>query len=444
MKIVKIKEKYLKILFVAIMFVVCVLWAVYQPFNEGPDERMKMDICQYILEHNNTLPTGEEKEIINPIWGISYGFTPILSYMLSALFVKIAMIFTTNATVLLVAARFTSILCYTGTIIMVIKIAEQLFKNKIFKWLFIIFVSCLPQFVFLGTYLNNDSLAILSSSIIVYSWIIGLKNNWDMNSNILLGMGVGICALSYYNCYGFILTSIIIYMVSCYMKKTKFKEFLKKAIAISIIALLIAGWWFIRSAIIHNGDFIGMRTSDKCAEKYAQEDYKPSKRKTPSKQGHSLMHMFTKMGWINQTTRSFIGVFGHMRQPMPFIVYLGYIVLFLIGIIGIIYYWVIKIRHKEHKKDRYLVLLQTIFGINIIIPIILSIYYSYCSDFQPQGRYIMPMLIPFMYFVTLGMESLTEKVIRREKIKNILIITLTVLLFIVPIICLFKYVILKY
>ena len=40
------------------------------------------------------------------------------------------------------------------------------------------------------------------------------------------------------------------------------------------------------------------------------------------------------------------------------------------------------------------------------ITIGLGIYYSYAWEYQPQGRYILPVLIPLMYLVTLGMEKL--------------------------------------
>ena len=41
-----------------------------------------------------------------------------------------------------------------------------------------------------------------------------------------------------------------------------------------------------------------------------------------------------------------------------------------------------------------------------MLPVILALYYSYTFDFQPQGRYYLPMVIPFMYFLTIGMEKL--------------------------------------
>ena len=44
--------------------------------------------------------------------------------------------------------------------------------------------------------------------------------------------------------------------------------------------------------------------------------------------------------------------------------------------------------------------------LSVLIPMGLCIYYSYTSDYQPQGRYIMPMLIPFMYYTALGFQKL--------------------------------------
>ena len=44
--------------------------------------------------------------------------------------------------------------------------------------------------------------------------------------------------------------------------------------------------------------------------------------------------------------------------------------------------------------------------LTMIIPVALSIYYSYTSDFQPQGRYIMSLLIPLMLFTTIGIETI--------------------------------------
>ena len=42
----------------------------------------------------------------------------------------------------------------------------------------------------------------------------------------------------------------------------------------------------------------------------------------------------------------------------------------------------------------------------MILPILLSIIYSYSSDYQPQGRYLLPMLVPLCFYCVRGMEKL--------------------------------------
>jgi len=87
------KEKLLKISIIILAFLIYFIWSLSQPYKTAPDEGMKFDICKYIAQEN-LLPYGGDEAIRDEIWGISYGFTPILSYIISAIFIKIVMIFT--------------------------------------------------------------------------------------------------------------------------------------------------------------------------------------------------------------------------------------------------------------------------------------------------------------------------------------------------------------
>ena len=75
----------------------------------------------------------------------------------------------------------------------------------------------LPQLLFIGSYINNDSLALFSISIIIYSWLKGLESSWNVKSCITLSVGLALCALSYYNAYGYILTSVILFIASYFI-----------------------------------------------------------------------------------------------------------------------------------------------------------------------------------------------------------------------------------
>ena len=427
---IKLNEKKVKIIYIVTITIFAIILAASIPIKTGPDEKMKMDICQYIAE-NNKLPHGGDESLIDPAWGITYGFTPILSYMCGGLFLKVSNIFSQDIHVQYFSARLASVVFYCIMSIYVLKIAEELFKNIYYKWLFIFLTTILPQVIFIGSYINNDSLALMSIAIIIYSWIKGLKEDWNYKTCISLACGIGICALSYYNAYGYILTSVLLFM-AYFIAKKNYLEMIKKGIVITAMTLIICGWWFVRSYIIYDGDFLGLNITNEYAEKYAIEKYKPSKRITPASTNASLPYMLIKQRWVQDTYRSFIGVFGHNDVPLPSYCYYIYALIILAGGIG---YFIDYYKFKHFKEQSKMMnLLEIIFIMNMVIPIILSLYYSYYSDFQAQGRYVMPMLIPLMYFLTFGLQNLIENKLKlSNKQKNIIKFLIYILIIIVSI-----------
>ena len=152
--------------------------------------------------------------------------------------------------------------------------------------------------------------------------------------------------------------------------------------------------------------------------------------------------MLTKDKWINVTLKSFVGIFGYNSMIMSNKIYYSYFLIWIIGIIGcLIKFKDLFIYNKEEKNK---CLLNYIFLLSIIVPISLSIYYSYTSDFQPQGRYIMGIIIPFTYFVVNGIEKILEKFVKIEKIKKYIIFMIILLIVFISMIALFGYVIPRY
>lgn len=392
-------------------FLICIflfygLWAMLQPVNAGPDESMRYSICQYILNHGS-LPHGADPEIMNWTWGQSYAFTPILAYMLCAIPMKIVSLFTSNAHYLWLGARMMNVVLAVGTIYLTIKIGRILFKEERWQWLFIIFVGCLPQFAFIFTYVNNDGLALFSCAFIVYAWLSGFKDQWSYRSCTLLAVGLAVCALSYYNAYGFILVSIFIFIGSMihFHPKQWFKPLMIKGLYISALALLLAGWWFIRNYLLYDGDFIGMSTSNYYAELYAADQFKPSLIASPSNLNMSLWEMLISKQWLLIFLTSFIARFGGMMIFPPLWFYPIWGIVICVGMIGCFYKIKEILFSKEFMKD----LFNWGMLIALIIPNLLNLYYSYFNDFQPQGRYSMPMIIPLAYFIVLGTQYLLER-----------------------------------
>lgn len=424
------QERTWEILFLGFLFCFYVGWAYLMPNNSCPDESMRYQVAEYIYK-NGTLPRGDEPSIRNAIWGISYAFNPILAYMIGAVFMKITSFVTTDPAWLLLAARMVSVLCGVGMAYFTIQIGKKLFDRSK-GILFTALVTCLPQCVFMFTYVNTDSLALFAISIIVYMWICGLKNGWDWKSCTGLAVGISICALSYYNAYGFILCSIGLFGISIlfsYGKAWDYKTMLKKGIFVSVIVLVLIGWWFVRNYIIYDGDFLGQRTSTMCSELYAMEEFKPSNRTTPYSEGMSVWDMITKpyihdRSWLKITAVSFIGCFGYMNLFLSDWIVYPYLAFFCIGLLGNLPVLKKTFVDDQRNDGKRSIMFHWCMLIAMIIPNILNVYYSYASDYQPQGRYSLPMLIPLAYFTVKGWDQILSRVIRQEKVRKVLYVIL--------------------
>ncbi|MBR1816768.1 MAG: glycosyltransferase family 39 protein [Lachnospiraceae bacterium] len=398
-----------KIFYVCLLmgcFFMYFLWANVIPFDAGPDEHMRYQIPEFIYKYGY-LPHGGDERIRDDIWGISYGFTPILSYIVSAFFMKVTSFFTTSSKALILSARLMSVFFSTGTVYFSINIGKKLF-NGAFKYTFVVSVALLPQFVFISSYVNNDAFGIFTVAWVVYAMILANEKKWNFNSCAFLGVGIGFCALSYYNCYGIILIAIIYAVFSVINNKDIDKKIMFIFIRILWVgggAFVIAGWWFIRNAIIYDGDFLGMRTSNEYAEKYALEPFKPSNRATPHNIGLPLKEMLIGRKWIESSVKSFIGMFDALTVPLE---QWSYNLIYIVTVIGIIGSLIPKKVTGNNNKMVSVVLILCCY-LMCGITIFLSLYYSYFSDFQPQGRYCLPMLITLNILLNYGWDSLTYR-----------------------------------
>ena len=401
------------------------------PFNGGPDEALRYKICQFICRHG-TLPVGDEPEILDKLWGISYAFQPYIPFIAGGWLMRLAGIFTTADKALLMAARLPNILLGIAFYWQVLLISRRLFARGIYRKFFVALLVLLPQLLYLFVYVNLDGMALFASAFLIETWLEGMKYRWDRASCTRLGAGVAVCALSYYNAYGYILMSIVLFAVSLgrlYLKKgaaAAFRIVVRRGLYVSVLALLLAGWWFVRSAILYDGDFLGMKASAACAEKHAQEEYKPSVKQSVKEQGIPLKQMLKNdleggMGWMRVTWWSFIGFFGFLEYPLGADIYEIHKLVFAFGALGMFAEGFLTllsgIRSRKAGKAGFgqegQFLLRICFLCCMIIPVLLALIYAYTSDYQAQGRYLMPMVVPLMYFTAEGISRIMGLI--REK-----------------------------
>lgn len=116
----------------------------------------------------------------------------------------------------------------------------------------------------------------------------------------------------------------------------------RRGIVIAAVTFALCGWWFIRNAVLYDGDLIGRKACAQCAEKYAAVDYRPSRYPTPEKLNWSWKDILLyqdpgwQHNWLLTVLVSFIGTFGLMQIYMPYNVSKAYFLFFGMGGIGIL------------------------------------------------------------------------------------------------------------
>ena len=407
------------ILYFTLYCVIALSLLFRQPFGNPPDEVNRYLIPQYIAEHG-TLPNGYDESIRIPDYGFSYAFQPILPYMAQGYVMRAVQCFTSDADTIFYAARLVDFVFGLIMAVFVLLLSRKWFKDKRLQYLFSFLVTFLPQSIFLHTYVNTDSCCMMSIAVMLYGLTCCLQNHFEYKSCLTMSIGIILCAMSYYNAYGFILSCILLfiahYLSFCEGKlHLDWKPFLKKGVFISVLVLLGISWWFIRSYILYDGDFLGLRTRDLCGALYGNENMHPDVRVTYKIQNYTIPSMIFKSDFLVLSINSFICMVGPMIMATATWIYRFYKFLFLIGLL--LSPLAIKFRNKEAGSAKRPAL-HAFFHINmvmcILIPCVLSITYSYSIDYQPQGRYIMPALIPLCFYCIMGIEqgvSLLQKLL---------------------------------
>ncbi len=376
----------------------------YPLLTNPPDEHSRYMVPLYICNHG-TLPTGFEEELMSGDCKWTYGFYTLLPYMAQGYAMRFVDLFTDSPLILLYTARMVNVLSGLAMAGIVILISRKLFEKAQARWIFCFLVMFLPQSLFLHTYVNPDSFCLLSTSLMVYGLLRGYGDGFQRKSCLILAAGVIICALSYYNAYGFILSSILLFAAFFFRRKNgrwqfEWSDFLKKGLGISALVLLCISWSFIRNYVLYDGDVIGLDTMQNMikANGVARDTLKSC--------GKPLSALFTEHDFLYVLRRSFIASYGSMSIWGPPILYQCYGVLLGGGLLlAVILKPAAPVAAFGGEKTKR-VFFHANMVLCIVMPFAILVRYAYSVDYQAQGRYILPGLIPLMFYVARGVEKL--------------------------------------
>lgn len=390
--------------------------AMNLPTSLAPDESMRNDIAYWIFE-NHSLPVGDEAELLNNSYGFSYATFPLLPPILSAIVMWGASLFTKNPNLIWTACRIPSVLATMGSIFFCYQIGQLLTGKKSTGFFMALMIGFWPQVVFVSGYYNCDALSLFSDCFILYCLLNGRQNHWNTKSCLLLSVAFSVNILTYYNAYGWCLMGAAFCVWSCIQDDTidkKARFILKRTLLIFCVVGLLSGWFFIRNAYLHNGDFIGMQTMRNYALAQKNAGVPIHENTPPITQGMTLSEMLNDGNWIPSTTNTFFAGFGGMNIFLSTSLYSFYKIFVVVGLI----LFAFMVVFQKSMRD---VSLHFSLGAVCVITVMLSVWYSYSSDYQPQGRYILPILPALLVFITLGYNYLCDKV--EEKVSCYVSIT---------------------
>lgn len=384
-----------EILCMACVFFFCFYGAANIDMDFCPDEAARALLSGYIYKHG-TLPTGSEKETIIQGWGFSYALKPYLAAIISAGFMKTAAILHLPGRFMLVMSRMGSVLSVTGLCFFCLKIGNRVFQQRASSILFAVIVCFLPQVIFLGMYQNNDALSLFAVSMEFYFLVKGHQEHWSRTSCIGLAAAVSACLLSYYIVYPWILMGGIFFIVSfvhdsCIEHKAK--TIMQRAVLIFLIVLLLAGWFFIRNAMLHQGDFLGMASEKISRANLEEQGAVLYSYKSSFADGKSFWEFFSadNYGWVRLTGKSFIGGFGYMNRFLSAAHYKAYSIFVLV--MGVVF----GITFLKDKKMFFSKLLAVFLAFAGALVLGVSLFHSYYRDYEPQGRYVISLVLIMGY-----------------------------------------------
>ena len=397
---------------IILCFCVCMAGALLLPVNQCPDEGGRLILSNWIADRG-TLPTGDEPEVIISGWGFSYALRPYLASIVGAGFQKLAACFTDSPRILLAASRMCSVLSVTFACVFCLRLGHLLFSKKSCALLFSACVCFLPQVMFLGMYQNYDALSLCAVCAILYYWAEGCERKWPVRTCVGLAVSFSVGLLSYYAVYGWILMGAV-FCVLAVMTDPEIPDrgwlILKRAALILGICLLLAGWFFIRNAYLHDGDFFGLAAEEASRDRMREQGYVLHDNLCYRDEGLTILQFIKldRFAWLRTTVWSFFGLFGYMTIYLPWAMYIVYYAVIAGGMILFL-----AVLHKTAPCRRD-ILLMAMMAIASVITFFLHLWQSYAGDYQAQGRYVITLIIPLAFMLAYGADH-TSMMIRDPK-----------------------------
>lgn len=377
----------------------------------GPDENMR-SLIPLCMINGNWLPSGFDSCAIYHIGNWSYAFYPqFLGAYLSAAFMSLFKIFGASTSLIYTSGRLASVLCSLISLSCLSKTTELIFinsKNKnIVRLVPIALIGFWPQYAFISSYMNNDIIAFCGVCIMLMSLLRGIRIGWSIHTSLAMAVGVIFSALGYWNAYGFLLAFVITFIVLIIREKTlnRKQKYTQIAVAAGTTAVIVFPFFIIN--YLRYDDMIGMSIFKQ--QSLLWQEANNTSLLNPWTTG--VRNLLLHSDFVTTTLQSFIGQFGYMSIPIPSFFQALYLFTILLLIGASLPYLISKFLIFHSGS----LIISTTVG--SLITVALFFFYTLRTDYQPQGRYIMYLLVPIGTLASIAVGNMLSG---HEKVGNLI------------------------
>jgi len=285
-------------------------------------------------------------------------------------------------------ARLISVLMGAMTVALVIAIGWKIFPDfPVIGLLAGALAAFNPQFLFISGSVNNDNLLALAATGALWQLLGAMKRPEQWRQWAFVGLWVAVAILAKTN--GLVVGAVALgVLVACAAQQRSLKLFVKGGLALALVAVPLASWWFIRNQALY-GDPLGWT---RYVEVFA------------ANMRTEALRLAELSEFVSTQYRSYWGVFGWMNLPAPSWWHQVAGVLCVAALVGLAVFLARgRLGRLSALQKAGLALLA---GALLAQEIYILGLITRCNQSCYQGRYLFPAIAPITLFLALGLFSL--------------------------------------
>ena len=242
-----------------------------------------------------------------------------------------------------------------------------------------------PQFLFISSAVNNDVIAGLFGSILLWLGVTIIRYGLTTRRSILLALAYAFALMAKFSlafALPLVELALLITIWPRAGRERDWRSFVKANLFIVVAVALIAGWWFVRNLQLY-GEPTGVRVMNEMW----------GARNPTESVGLAISE-------IPYAWSSFWGRFGYGQVPLPDALYTGALIVSLVGLVGL----VIAFARKQFDRVQLKQLALVIFSALLFAAALFG--YMLTSTAGAMGRFYFPSLSAFGLLLALGWTTL--------------------------------------